>query len=264
MNEVAQSARPTGRRGFKAFFDSYAVLTAREIESCFLTPLGYIVLTVSLFLTGITFFSELQAASGNVSVAVRGFLGNSFSFWLILILVPPLITMRLFAEERRSGTIEMLLTAPVSDLAVVLAKFTGSLVFFSSLWIPTILYVAIVKQYGAVPDPGAILATYLGILLLGSFFLAIGCFASSLTTNQIVAAVFGVVVNLLLVITPFLAQVVEWRLLRESLESAHPVRHFLESFSKGVLDSGHIAFYVVFTALLLFLTVRVLEARKWK
>ncbi|MEW6741945.1 MAG: ABC transporter permease [Planctomycetota bacterium] len=243
---------------------AYGVLTAREVEAYFLTPLAYIVLTMSLLITGLTFYDVLQTAQGNVAEAVRVFFGFSVQFWLVILLVPPLITMRLFAEEKRSGTFEMLLTAPVTDTAVVLAKFTGALIFFLTLWLPTLLYVAIVKSYGSIPDAGALLSTYIGIALVGALLLAIGCLCSSLSTNQIVAAITALVLNLILFFVPFFSQVVVWPHLREFLEAVWPLKHFVDSFSKGVLDTGYLAYYVVLAALLLFLTVRVVEARKWK
>jgi ABC-2 type transport system permease protein len=172
--------------------------------------------------------------------------------------------MRLFAEERRSGTIEMLMTAPVTDLAVVMAKFTGALFFLATLWGPTLLYIAIVKSYGALPDRGALMATYLGIFLVGALLTAVGCFTSALTDNQIVAAICAVIANLAIFFVPVLSRVIDWRPLREVLEQIWFFNHFREAFSNGIVDSGHLIFYVAFTALLLFLTVRVVEARKWR
>jgi ABC-2 type transport system permease protein len=248
----------------KRFWSTYRTLTLREIEALYFTPMAYIVLTVVLLINGLTFWTSLEGSRGRIDIAVRDFLGQSVLFWFVILLVPPLLTMRLFAEERRTGTIEMLMTAPVTDLAVVLAKFTGALFFFVTLWGPSLLYVAIVKSYGALPDRGALIASYLGIFLVGSLLTALGCLTSALTDNQIVAAICAVTLNLAIFFAPMLSQVIEWKPLRHALDEIWFLRHFGDSFSKGIVDSGHLVFYLGMTALLLFLTVRVVEARKWK
>jgi ABC-2 type transport system permease protein len=248
----------------KRWWSSYLTLTVREIEALFFTPMAYIVLTVVLLINGLEFWTSLAESGGRVDIAVRLFLGQHTLFWFVILLVPPLVTMRLFAEERRSGTIEMLMTAPVTDLAVVLAKFTGALFFLATLWSPTLLYIAIVKSYGALPDRGALIASYLGIFLVCALLTALGCFTSALTDNQIVAAICAVIANLALFFVPTLSLVIEWKPLRQVLDEIWIYNHFNEVFSKGIIDSGHLVFYLAFTALLLFLTVRVVEARKWK
>jgi gliding motility-associated transport system permease protein len=248
----------------KRWWSSYLTLTLREVESLFFTPMAYIVMTVVLLMNGVTFWTSLAASGGRIDVAVREFLGQSTLFWFVILLVPPLVTMRLFAEERRTGTIEMLMTAPVTDLAVVLAKFTGALFFLATLWGPTLLYIAIEKSYGALPDRGALIASYMGIFLVGALLTAVGCFTSALTDNQIVAAICAVIANLVIFFVPALNDVIEWKPMRQVLEEIWFFNHFRYSFSKGIVDSGQLVFYVALTSLLIFLTVRVVEARKWK
>jgi len=134
----------------------------REVESLFFAPLAYIVLFVFLVLNGFSFIFALRTAEGVVSDTIAVFFGDGPLFWLSLLVVPPLVTMRLVAEERRSGQLEVTLTAPVKDGEVVLAKFLGALVFQAFLWAPTLIYIAVIRNYGALPDPGQCLGPVLG------------------------------------------------------------------------------------------------------
>ena len=242
----------------------FAILLAREVESLFLSPLNYAVITIALVFNGWSFYYALQGAQGNVEGAVRFFFGQSPLVWLVIVLVPPLLTMRLFAEERRSGTLEMLFTAPVSEVEVVLAKFGVGLAFYFVVWFFSLFYIAIVKSYGAIPDAGPLATSYLGIFLVGALFTAAGLFASSLTSTQILAALLGTVFNLMLLVIPLASQWLQVERIERLFSELWILRHFVDSFSKGVLDSAHFGFYVVLTAVLLFWTVRSLESQRWR
>lgn len=246
-------------RGLRTFL----VLTAREVESYFLSPLMYVVLAVFLVLNGMAFTFSLLDAQGSVDAAVRHFLGGSILFWINILFVPPLLTMRLLAEERRTGTLEGLMTAPVTDLTVVLAKYVGALSFYVALWAPSLVYLAVLKNYGALPDTGILLTSYLGALLLGALLLAAGLLASALSDNQVVAAIVGVVFNLLLFFGPLLSIRMPRGALRTTLEHLSVLFHFQNSFAKGVLDTGIVGVYVCGAFFLLFCAVRVLESRRW-
>ncbi|MBK6941243.1 MAG: ABC transporter permease [Planctomycetes bacterium] len=242
---------------------AYLILAAREVESYFLAPLMFLVFTVFLVLNGFAFYLSLGDAAGNVDLAVRNFLGGSLLFWINILLVPPLLTMRLVAEEKRTGTIEGLMTAPVQDVVVVLAKFTGALCFWIALWAPSIVYLLILRGFGSLPDPGILATSYLGVLLLGALLLACGLLASAVSPNQIVSAVLAVVFDLLLFFFPLLSMQMPQGALRRGLEHVSVLFHFQSSFGKGVLDTGVIAVYLVGTALPLFFAVRALESRRW-
>lgn len=248
----------------KRFLNNTLILTLREIESAFYSPLSFIVLTMFLILNGFSFYVALPDAQGNVSNAVSQFLGLNMLFWLTALFIPPLMTMRLLAEEKRSGTIELLMTAPVSDLQVVLAKYFGAMIFYAFLWLPSLLYLILIKQYGGIPDNGIILASYGGIFLLASSLLSLGIFTSALTSNQIVAAVVALVLNLMIFFVPMLSMVVQWDAARQVLSQLWVWQHFRETFSKGILDSFHVVFYGGLTVFFLFLAVRTLETRKWQ
>src|SRR5881398_2476209 len=246
----------------------------KEMRLYFTSPIAYIVVAIFALIAGYFFYSifafftlasmqsmmnPAMARELNVTDSVVRPLFSNFS--VILLLIMPLITMRLFAEERRSGTIELLLTYPVRDGAVLLAKFLAAFTLYVLMIALTLLYPAII-WYFAPLEWGPILTGYAGLLLMGATFIAVGVFASSLTENQIVAA-----------ITTFGALLIFW-ILGWSADyaggTAGRVLQFLsilehnDSFSKGVLDTKDVLYYLNFTVLALFLTSRSLEARRWK
>lgn len=241
----------------------FLVMVGREVESYFFAPLMYLVLAVFLVLNGYAFHFSLQDMQGNVDATVRSFLGGSILFWINIVFVPPLLTMRVIAEERRAGTLEGLMTAPVTDLAVVVAKFLGALSFYVALWVPSIIYLLVLKSYGALPDTGILASSYIGILLLGVLLVAMGVLASAISPNQVVAAILGVAMNMLFVFGPLLSVNMPPGRLRAALEHVCVLFHFQNSFAKGVLDTGMLSVYVVGAAVCLFLAVRAVESRRW-
>jgi ABC-2 type transport system permease protein len=180
---------------------------------------------------------------------------------VILLLLMPLVTMRLFAEERRSGTIELLLTYPVRDGAVLMGKYLAALAVYAVMLGLTLVYPAIVLYFARV-EWGVLLACYLGLLLMGATFLAVGVFASSLTENQIVASITTFGVLLIFWVIGWSADYAggAWG---RVLTHVSLLEHF-DSFAKGVLDTKDILYYLDFTIVALFLTLRSLEARRWK
>src|ERR1700704_2555383 len=173
----------------------FYTLLSREVRSYFYSPIAYIVLFFFLLVSGADYSFQLSFMNQRpVSYSVQEAFFNSVFFWFAFVLIFPLITMRLFAEEFKLGTIEPLMTAPVRDWQVVLAKFFGALVFYIILWLPTLLYFWVfqtVTHQPAASSAGAYWGSYLMLFLLGMFYLSIGCLASALTRNQIVAAVIS-------------------------------------------------------------------------
>src|SRR3954466_16224973 len=161
----------------------FYTLLSREVRSYFYSPIAYVVLLFFLFVAGADFYFQLSFMNGKpVSYSVEEAFFNSIFFWFAFVLIFPLITMRVFAEEFKLGTIEPLLTAPVRDWQVVLSKFFGTLIFYLVLWLPTALYFLFfekVTHQTAAGSWGAYWGSYLLLLLLGSFYLSIGCFASA-------------------------------------------------------------------------------------
>ncbi|MBI1852287.1 MAG: ABC transporter permease, partial [Planctomycetes bacterium] len=164
----------------------FLVLARREIFAYLVTPPLWIVTGVFLLVNGMTLYQALIQTSGNVS-ATHAFLFGGFFFWFLVILLPAVFTSRLFALEKSSGTIETLMTSPVSDAAVVLAKFAAALALFALQFAPTILYYVLLQRSGGAPDRGPIAASYAGALGIGAMFTALGCLASSLATSQTIA-----------------------------------------------------------------------------
>src|SRR5438093_3057639 len=173
----------------------FYTLLAREVRSYFYSPIAYIVLVFFLLVSGVDFYFQVSFMNQRqLQYTVQEAFFNSVFFWFAFVLIFPLITMRLFAEEFKLGTIEPLMTAPVRDWQVVLSKFFGALVFYVVLWLPTLLYFAIfqkITQQPAANSAGAYWGSYLMLLFLGMFYLSVGCLASVLTKNQIVAAVIS-------------------------------------------------------------------------
>src|SRR3954471_20632616 len=166
----------------------FFTLFGREVRSYFYSPVAYVVLLFFLLLSGVDFYFQVSFMNGRpVPYSVQEAFFNSVFFWFAFVLIFPLITMRLFSEEFKLGTIEPLMTAPVRDWQVVLAKFFGALVFYIILWLPTLLYFAIfqkVTHQTAAAASGAYWGAYLMLLLIGMFYLSVGCLASVVTKNQ--------------------------------------------------------------------------------
>jgi ABC-2 type transport system permease protein len=193
---------------------------------------------------------------------------STFFFWLILFPVAPVITMRTFALEKAAGTYETLMTVPVGDLEVVLAKFTGSMVFYLLTWMPLLGCIDVVHRFSSNPsalDPGPIASTFLGILLLGMLFMSLGCLASALTRSQIVAAMTSFALCVGLFILSFLSRIIPpdtgWR--TAWLEQFSMTEH-MQGFVRGVVDTRYVAYYLSLTVFVLFVTVKVVEIRRWK
>jgi len=332
-------------------------LIRREFTAYFLSPTAYVVVVVFLLATGARFrltLDQLTAAGPRGAEFPMQFmfsmlpqqlhaytiddLLSRFSFWLVLMLVPPLLTMRLFAEERSTGTLEMLMTAPLRDWQLVLSKFVACYAFYILMWLPTLIYLPVLLDAGTpewqavltpysvalivgvlgvvlglaalfVPGGGdvrgvglalllgggaaavgggiahytrdpvhiltwpvgietgplPVLATYLGMALVGAMFLALGLLVSSLVKHQLVAALVSVALGLLFIVTGF------WRPgadagsgLGRALATISVPQHFSDDFCRGLIDTRHLTLYVSVAVLSLFLTVRSLESRRWR
>jgi ABC-2 type transport system permease protein len=246
----------------------------REIRAYFTSPLAYVVIGMFLLISGYFFYSifayfnlvSFQAMSDpyfaqqlNLTEGVLRPLVHNMT--VIMLLMLPILTMRLFSEEKRMGTIELLLTLPVRDVEVVVGKFAAAMGVLAVMLGATAVYPLLMAAFGD-PETGPILTGYLGLLLLGGSFLSLGIFVSSLTENQIVSAVatFG---------TLLLLWVIGWAATFASpevgsvLSEISVIDHF-ENFAKGVLDTKDVVFYLVFSALFLFLTVRSVESQRWR
>lgn len=246
-------------------------LIRREFSAYFLSPIAYAALFVFLLVTGYLFTLTLDKLTlpgvSGIEYPMQGLLGDE-RFWLVFLFLPPLLTMRLLAEERGTGTIETLLTAPIRDWQVVAGKYLACLLFYVTLWLPTLAYVPILGDLDWSTgqfrlDPYPILTSYIGVFFAGAMFLGIGLFMSSLVKSQIVAAMIAMVVGLVFVVTAF------WRPMLEAGTWADRIvtlvsipQHFRLDFCRGILDTRHLVLYLSVTLLTLFLTIRSIEARR--
>jgi ABC-2 type transport system permease protein len=182
--------------------------------------------------------------------------------WLLVFIIP-VLSMGLLAQEWATGTIETLMTAPVEESDVVLGKFMGAFTFLLVLLAPTLLYVVLLEIYAS-PDYGPIVSGYLGIMLVGALFLAVGLFCSSLTRSQVVAAVMAAAILAVATIIPWWAsgKATLGGFWRKAADQAIMSRY--TDFSKGIIDLGNVVFFLAATTVFLFLTVKVMESRRWK
>jgi ABC-2 type transport system permease protein len=247
----------------------FFTLLSREIRAYFYSPIAYVVLVFFLLVSGVDFYFQISYMNQRpVPYSVEEAFFNSVFFWFAFVLIFPLITMRLFAEEFKLGTIEPLMTAPVRDWHVVLSKFFGALLFYIILWIPTapyfIIFQAITHQPAA-NSVGAYLGGYSMLLLLGMFYLSIGCFASVLTKNQIVAAMISFATITLL----FFLGLVSFILLDISSSTRQLLGYFsaieqMGSLSRGEIDTRPIVLYLSMTVVMLTFTYQAFQSRKWR
>ena len=253
----------------KGVFRTWLVLSWKELRSYFFSPLGYVVMALVLAMFGVSYRFALDGMAGKVSQFSLVYLTfNSFWFWMIYFLVFPLITMKSFAEERRSGTAEQLFTAPVTAWEVVLGKFSAALVFYLAIWAPTMInFVAFELWSGSSSAyaPGGFWGTYLIRFLVGTMNLAMGIFASSLTASQVIAGVLGFCLVTLHFFMGFSHQLGT----RISADLMERVRYFstfehFRTFSQGLIDSRAVVYYLSMAALFLVFTQAVVDSRRWR
>jgi len=246
-------------------------IAGKELRSYFASPIAYILIGFFLLPFGVFFYlylasfvkQSLQAAqyggAMNVNQQVIRYVLQNAS--VIILFIMPMITMRTYSEEKRSGSIELLLTSPLTDVEIILGKFFGALGLYAALLAVTLLYMAILFVYGN-PEWRPLVAGYLGLLLMGGAFISIGLLISSTTNNQIVAGVITFVVFLLFWIIgwfadtagPTIGPITSWLSITE---------HF-DDFSKGIIDTKHVLYYLSLITFGLFLTAKSVDTERWR
>jgi len=253
---------------------SNVVAVARkELRAYFASPIAYIVIGFFALMFGFFFYSlllyfdrqSLQAGGfgGGPTVNVNEqlirpvFLNATVIFLFIL----PLVTMRTYAEEKRSGTMELLLTAPLTDLQIILGKFLGAMALYAAMLAVTLIHIGLLFAFGN-PEWRPVATTYLGLLLMGGCFISVGLLISSLTKNQIVAgmATFGVFLMLWVInwIASFMGPTTQ------AVLNYLSITDHLDDFTKGILDTKHLVYYVSFISFGLFLTARSVDTERWR
>ena len=244
-------------------------LLRRELSAFFFSLTGYVIIAAVTLLVGLSFVVLIAGVGSDpFTEPVTEMFYSTFYFWLILLLGTPVITMRLFAQEKASGTFETLMTTPVGDGQVVGAKFSAAVIFYMVTWLPLLACLLIVRHYTnqtSVLDAGTVTGTYLGIFLVGGFFLAFGCLTSALTRSQMVAAMmslgFGVSQFALAWWAKSIPVSDRWQ---SEMWSCVDMFGQMNNFARGAVDTRAVVFYLSTTCLFLFLTLRVVESRRWK
>lgn len=246
-------------------------IAGKELRGYFVSPMGWVVMGLFALLFGYFFYAHLsffvqqsmqsQMGGGPVNVnqgMIRGVLGNAS---VIILFLLPMITMRTYAEEKRSGTIELLLTSPVTDVEIVFGKFLGAVGFYAALLGVTMLNIAILFIFGN-PEVMPVVTGYLGLFLLGSCLISLGLFISSTTKNQVVAGAATFVVALLLWIVSWLGS--SFGPNTAAVLSYLSITEHFDDFSKGVIDTKHALYYLSVIAFGLFLTVKSVDTERWR
>jgi ABC-2 type transport system permease protein len=248
-------------------------IAGKELRGYFASPIGYVLVGFWALLFGYFFYTlvafferqSMQMSMGgpggslNVNqMLVSPLLMNAT---VIMLLVFPLITMRTYAEEKRSGTIELLLTSPITDLQIILGKFLGALGLFAAMLAVTFVHMGILFLYGS-PEWKPIATGYLGLLLMGGSFLSLGLFISSLTRNQIVAGMITFSVFLLLWIINWVSSFVS-PTMQTVINYLSITEHF-DDFAKGIIDTKHVIYYLSFISMGLFLTMKSVDSERWR
>jgi ABC-2 type transport system permease protein len=243
----------------------------KELRSYFSSPIAYIIIGFFLLPFGVFFYlyltafvrQSLQSAqfggAMNINQQVIRYVLQNAS--VIILFIMPMITMRTYSEEKRSGTIELLLTSPLTDLEIILGKFFGALGLYLAMLAVTLPYMGILFVYGN-PEWRPLIAAYLGLILMGGAFVSLGLLISSTTNNQIVAGIVSFVVFLLLWIVgwfadsagPTIGPITSWLSITE---------HF-DDFSKGIIDTKHVLYYLSLITFGLFLTAKSVDTERWR
>jgi len=246
----------------------------KEIKGYFASPVAYVVIGFSAILFGWFFINLLYYFDRAALQAGGGFEGPQavnvnemlisplfLNVSVILLFTLPLITMRTYAEEKRSGTIELLLTSPLTDLQIVTGKFLGSLVLYAAMLSVTLVHMGFLFWFGN-PEWRPIATGYLGLLLMGGCFLSLGLFISSLTKNQIIAGMVTFAVFLLFWVINWIASFTGPTM--QAVLNYLSITEHLNDFARGVIDTKHIVYYTSFIAFSLFLTVRAVDSERWR
>jgi ABC-2 type transport system permease protein len=246
---------------------SFWPIFKREVFALFVTPLAWVLIVTFLIVQGMHFFVLVDHFAGAMDVEgdetpLTAFFGNTVLHYMVLFVLVPPMTMRLFAEERRSGTAESLMTAPVSSTAVVLAKYAAVLVAYAAMWAPTVLYLVILGRTGPV-DWRAAGAAYLGVALVGGAYLAIGLCASALTRSQFLAMIWTGLVLLVLFVLGIGEFVTREGTAMHAVCSYVSVWAHMNDFAGGLVDSRRLVLYGSLIVLPLFVTTRAVDAWRW-
>ena len=249
-------------------------IAQKEVRSYFASPIAYVLIGLFALLFGyfysaiLVIFVSQSMRGGQLGFGAPAILNINqhlirpllLNASVILLFVLPMITMRTYSEEKRSGTIELLLTSPVSDLEIILGKFLGAMALYSLMLAVTLPHIAILFWYGE-PELRPVIAGYLGLLLMGGCFVSVGLLISSMTKNQIVAGTATFAVFLMLWVITWMGETAGP--MTQTILSYLSITEHFDDFSKGVLDTKHVVYYLSFMAFGLFLTAKSVGSERW-
>ena len=247
-------------------------IAGKELRGYFASPIAYIVIGFFALLYGwffyvpLAFFNRQSMQMGaemggalNINQALIGPMLTNTT--VVILFVMPMITMRTYAEEKRSGTIELLLTSPLSDVQIILGKFLGALGLYAAMLAVTLIHLGILFLYGN-PEWKPVLTGYLGLFLMGGCFLSVGLLISSLTKNQIAAGMVTFAVFLMLWVINWIGSFSSgW--ISDTTAYLSIIEH-LDDFTKGVIDTSHLIYYLSFITFGLFLTAKSVDSERWR
>jgi ABC-2 type transport system permease protein len=247
-------------------------IAQRELNAYFASPIAYVLIGFFALLFGwffyvpLAYFEQQSMQAGmnpgaalNINQMLVG--PTLMNTTVIMLFLFPLITMRTYSEEKRSGTIELLLTSPITDVQIIIGKFAGAMLLYAAMLAVTLIHMAVLFIYGT-PEWKPIATGYLGLLLMGGCFLSLGLFISSLTKNQIVAAMSTFAVFLMLWVINWISSFVG-PTTQAVLATLSLTDHF-DDFAKGIIDTKHVVYYLSFMAFGLFLTAKSVDSERWR
>jgi ABC-2 type transport system permease protein len=246
-------------------------IAGKELRGYFASPIAYIVLGFFALVFGwffyvpLAFFNRqsMQMAGGGMNISQMLITPVFSNATVVMLFLLPAITMRTYSEEKRSGTIELLLTSPLTDAQIILGKFLGSIGLYAGMLAVTLVHMAILFAFtDPNPDWRPIASAYLGLLLMGGSFISVGLLISSLTKNQVVAAIATFVVFLMLWVINWIGTFVG-PTTQAVLNQLSLTDHF-DDFARGVIDTKHLVFYLSFISFGLFLTAKSVDSERWR
>lgn len=250
----------------------------KEFRTFFYSPIAYVIIALFTALTGVFFYlyvsdfvtrafmatmqaQQYRMAPPTFNVNLQLIRPYFWNIALISLFTLPAITMRLYSEEKRQGTVELLYTSPITPLQIILGKFLAGLAFYGVLLVPTMLFQAILFAYGN-PEFWPVFSGYIGLILMGAAFISAGLFISTTTENQIIAAIGGFGLSLLLWVIGWGANFAG-ETLGTILRYISIITHF-EDFAQGIIDTSHLAYYILFCFVGLYFSLKIIESVKWR